>query len=188
MSISDIFSMLGAVALFLFGMSTMTDGLAQLSSGRLESILEKLTDLSCGNDLSSFWRLFERRQRARNRLSRWLLNFLTNRSAHRHGGYIGPGASFKGRPSLPHGLHGVFISRYASIGAGCRIYQNVTIGEVDGKAPRIGDHCLIGAGACLIGDITIGDNVRIGAGAVVAVDLPSGCTAVAQTPRIIVRG
>jgi len=35
--------MLGAVALFLFGMSTMTDGLAQLSSGRLESILEKLT-------------------------------------------------------------------------------------------------------------------------------------------------
>ncbi len=37
-------SMLGAIALFLFGMSTMTDGLAQLSSGRLEHILEKLTD------------------------------------------------------------------------------------------------------------------------------------------------
>jgi len=36
--------MMGAIALFLFGMSTMTDGLAQLSSGRLESILEKLTD------------------------------------------------------------------------------------------------------------------------------------------------
>jgi len=36
--------MLGAIALFLFGMSTMTDGLAQLSSGRLELILEKLTD------------------------------------------------------------------------------------------------------------------------------------------------
>jgi len=36
--------MLGAIALFLFGMSTMTDGLAQLSSGRLEGILEKLTD------------------------------------------------------------------------------------------------------------------------------------------------
>ncbi|MCI9403685.1 MAG: Na/Pi cotransporter family protein [Oscillospiraceae bacterium] len=36
--------MLGAIALFLFGMSIMTDGLAQLSSGRLESILERLTD------------------------------------------------------------------------------------------------------------------------------------------------
>ena len=44
MDASNIISMLGAIALFLFGMSTMTDGLAQLSSGRLESILEKLTD------------------------------------------------------------------------------------------------------------------------------------------------
>jgi len=41
---SNVISMLGSIALFLFGMSTMTDGLAQLSSGRLESILEKLTD------------------------------------------------------------------------------------------------------------------------------------------------
>ncbi len=36
--------MLGAIALFLFGMSTMTDGLEKLSSGKLERILEKLTD------------------------------------------------------------------------------------------------------------------------------------------------
>lgn len=152
------------------------------------SILERLTDLSCGNDLTHFWRLFERRQRAKTRLGRWLLNYLTNRSAHRHGGYIGPGAVFLDRPSLPHGLHGVFISRYAQIGVGCRIYQNVTIGEVEGKAPKIGDNCLIGAGACLVGDITVGDHVRIGAGAVVAVDIPAGSTVVAQAPRIIVRG
>lgn len=39
-----IISMAGAIALFLYGMSTMTDGLAQLSSGRLERVLEKLTD------------------------------------------------------------------------------------------------------------------------------------------------
>ena len=43
MDASNVISMLGAIALFLFGMSTMTDGLAQLSSGRLEGILEKLT-------------------------------------------------------------------------------------------------------------------------------------------------
>lgn len=43
MSIADIVSMLGAIATFLFGMSTMTDGLEKLSSGRLESILERLT-------------------------------------------------------------------------------------------------------------------------------------------------
>ena len=44
MDSSNVISMLGAIALFLFGMSTMTDGLEKLSSGRLESILEKLTN------------------------------------------------------------------------------------------------------------------------------------------------
>ena len=43
MTISDVISMLGAIALFLFGMTTMTDGLEKLSSGRLERILERLT-------------------------------------------------------------------------------------------------------------------------------------------------
>lgn len=43
MKITDIITLLGAVAMFLFGMSTMSDGLEKLSSGRLESILERLT-------------------------------------------------------------------------------------------------------------------------------------------------
>lgn len=43
MSIADVVAMLGAIATFLFGMSTMTDGLEKLSSGRLEHILERLT-------------------------------------------------------------------------------------------------------------------------------------------------
>lgn len=44
MDASNVISMLGAIALFLFGMSTMTDGLEKLSSGKLERILEKLTN------------------------------------------------------------------------------------------------------------------------------------------------
>ncbi|MEG1316942.1 MAG: Na/Pi symporter, partial [Oscillospiraceae bacterium] len=44
MSIINFVSMLGAVATFLFGMTTMTDGLEKLSSGRLESILERMTN------------------------------------------------------------------------------------------------------------------------------------------------
>ena len=44
MNATNVISMLGSIALFLFGMSTMTDGLAQLSSGRLEGILERLTN------------------------------------------------------------------------------------------------------------------------------------------------
>ena len=43
MGISDVIVMLGAIATFLFGMTTMTDGLERLSSGRLEQLLERLT-------------------------------------------------------------------------------------------------------------------------------------------------
>lgn len=39
MKITDVITMIGAIAVFLFGMSTMTQGLEKVSSGRLESIL-----------------------------------------------------------------------------------------------------------------------------------------------------
>lgn len=149
------------------------------------SIRERIVDHSKGDGLRWFWRCFRWRERTKNKPLRQVLTFLLNRMAHRHGGYIGNGAVLAGVPSLPHGLHGIFISRYASIGAGCTIYQNVTIGEAARRAPRIGDNCLIGAGAVLVGDIRIGSGVRIGAGAVVCRDVPDGCTVVAQPPRIL---
>ncbi len=49
----------------------------------------------------------------------------------------------------------------------------------------IGERCLIGAGAVLIGDIKIGNDVKIGAGAVVITDVPDGCTVVSQPMRIL---
>lgn len=146
-----------------------------------------LTDVSLGNDLGLFWRLFRLRERSGSRFLADILTFLLNRMAHKRGGYIGRGAKIAAVPSLPHGLHGIYISRYASVGSGCRIYQNVTIGEVSGKAPRIGNGCLIGANAVLVGDIRVGDNARIGAGAVVSGDVPEGCTVVAQPFRVIGR-
>ena len=152
------------------------------------ALRQALTDWSKGDGLRGLWRLYRWRRAARPGLPRDVLTFLLNRSACRHGGYIGPGAEILGEPSLPHGLHGVYISRYAVIGPGCRIYQNVTIGEVHQKAPTIGANCLIGAGAVVIGGIHIGDGVTIGAGAVVAVDIPAGATVVAQPPRILWKG
>ncbi len=148
---------------------------------------DRMIEYSKGDNLRGYWSLFRRRERAKNKLLKDLLTFLCNRSAHRHGGYIGNGAKIAAAPSLPHGLHGIFISRYASIGSNCRIYQNVTIGEVNHKAPRIGDNCLIGAGAAVVGDIQVGDGVKIGAGAVVSFDVPDHCTVVSQPPRIIER-
>lgn len=151
------------------------------------SLRGKVTDYSKGDSLGWFWRLYWLRKRTRSKVIRDVLTFLLNRSAHRHGGYLGPGADIQGEPVLPHGLHGVFISRYAVIGANCRIYQNVTIGEVNGKAPVIGNGCWIGAGAVLVGDIRVGSGARIGAGAVVSKDVPAGCTVVAQAPRVLER-
>lgn len=149
------------------------------------SFREALSDWSKGDQLSGFWLLYRLRAGAKCKLARDIWTLLLNRCARRHGGYVGPGAMILGRPSLPHGLHGVYISRYAVLGANCRIYQNVTIGEVNRQAPTLGTGCLVGAGAVLVGGIRIGDGAKIGAGAVVSQDVPAGCTVVCQPPRIL---
>ncbi len=146
-----------------------------------------ITDYSKGDNLRVFWRIFAWRDRISSKLLRDILSFFLSRMAHRHGGYIGRDTVFCGKPSLPHGLHGVYISRFAIVGADCRIYQNVTIGEIGRAAPKIGNHCLIGAGAIIVGGVTIGNHVKIGAGAVVSTDIPDFSTVVAQPPRIIER-
>ena len=152
------------------------------------SIRGRIIDYSRGNDLCRFWRLYRLQRKINSGFLRDILTFMMSRCANRHGGYIGPDAVVKGTPSLPHGLHGIFISRYAVIGENCRIYQNVTIGEVNRSAPVIGDDCLIGAGAVLVGGIRIGSHVKIGAGAVVSTDIPDGCTVVARPVRVIENG
>ncbi|MCM1257683.1 MAG: serine acetyltransferase [Roseburia sp.] len=149
------------------------------------SVRRKIIDYSRGNDLNFFWRLYRWQKRAGKGFLYEILTFCLSRSAHRHGGYIGPDTVIKGNLSLPHGLHGIFISRYASIGKNCWIYQNVTIGEVNRMAPVIGDDCVIGAGAVIIGDVRIGNRVKIGAGAVVSTDIPDDCTVVSQPVRIL---
>lgn len=151
------------------------------------SIRETITDYSRGDNLRLFWRLFFMQKRTKIALVKSVLTGCCSRLAHKHGGYVGAGATIKEIPSLPHGLHGIYISRYSSIGAGCRIYQNVTIGENGQKAPQIGNNCLIGAGAVIIGDITIGENVKIGAGAVVFINIPANSTVVSQPPRILTK-
>ena len=152
------------------------------------SIRGFFTYWSRGDRMGGLWRLYSLRSRARHRLTRDLWTLLLNRSARRHGGYLGPEAVIQGRPVLPHGLHGVYISRYATIGPGCRIYQNVTIGEVGGKAPFIGPKGLIGAGEVFVGGRRVRAGAKVGAGAVVCQDIPEGCTVVAGPPRILKRG
>ena len=64
--------------------------------------------------------------------------------------------------------HAIVIHHKSKVGAGTVIYQNVSLGGRNGKGgPIIGMNCVIGAGACLLGEIIIGNNVNIGANAVV---------------------
>jgi len=76
---------------------------------------------------------------------------------------------------------GIVISGYTRMGDHCRIRPGVVIGLKDLSdpcAPVIGSHVDIGAGAKLLGRITIGDNVWIGANAVVMRDVPANSIAV----------
>lgn len=99
---------------------------------------------------------------------------------------IGYTAKFIGAPLFPHGLNGIFISGKSVIGRNCTIYQQVTIGSnllIDSKhkgTPVIGDNVFIGAGAMIIGNVTVGNNCRIGANAVVAKDIPDNTIVVPQ--------
>jgi serine O-acetyltransferase len=76
---------------------------------------------------------------------------------------------------------GIVVSGYARFGDDCRIRNGVVVGLArvdDPVAPVIGNNVDIGAGAKVLGRITIGDNVVIGANAVVVRDVPSDCIAV----------
>lgn len=100
-------------------------------------------------------------------------------------------ANFGGKPVLPHGINGIFISSGAKIGQNCTIFHQVTIGSntlSDSSgcgAPVVGSNVYIGCGAKIIGNVHIGDNVRIGANCVVATDIPANCSVVMNKPRII---
>ena len=85
--------------------------------------------------------------------------------------------------SFPHPLS-IVIAYTSRIGPGCEIRQNVTIGRRAGHSrdpsgvPVIGCNVLIGAGAVILGAVSVGDRAKIGANAVILADVPTGCTAV----------
>ncbi|NET87022.1 MAG: serine acetyltransferase [Kamptonema sp. SIO1D9] len=88
---------------------------------------------------------------------------------------------------IPHPYN--IIVGGAKLGEYCTISQDVTIG-IGGRGdkqgfPKIGDRAYIGAGARIIGSITIGNDVAIGANAVVTKDLPDNAVAVGVPAKII---
>jgi serine O-acetyltransferase len=88
---------------------------------------------------------------------------------------------------IDHGM-GVVIGETTEIGDNCLLYQGVTLGgtgkDKGKRHPTLGDNVMVGAGAKVLGPITIGNNVKIAANAVVLKDIADDCTAVGVPARV----
>ena len=117
------------------------------------------------------------------RLLSWFARFITNIDIH-------PGATLGRRFFIDHGA-GVVIGETAVIGDDVTLYHGVTLGGTTwnkGKRhPTLGDGVVIGAGAKILGAITLGKNVRVGANSVVVKDVPADRTVVGIPAKIVLR-
>ncbi len=105
---------------------------------------------------------------------------------------IHPGATLGRRVVIDHGM-GLVIGETAVVGDDCLLYHGVTLGgknatsrnEVEGRRhPRLGERVSVGAGATILGPITIGDDAVIGAMSVVLKDVPPNSLAVGIPAKV----
>jgi serine O-acetyltransferase len=101
---------------------------------------------------------------------------------------IHPGAQIGRRVFIDHGM-GVVIGETAEIGDDVTLYHEVTLGGTSwakGKRhPTLGKGVVIGAGAKVLGPITVGDGAKIGSNAVVVKDVPPNATVVGVPGRVL---
>ncbi|MCG6975160.1 MAG: serine O-acetyltransferase [Acidiferrobacterales bacterium] len=130
--------------------------------------------------LSHFlWRI---RLRIIARIVSQLMRWLTGIEIH-------PGAKIGKRFFIDHGM-GVVIGETAEIGDDCTLYHGVTLGGTTWKKekrhPTLGNNVVVGAGAQVLGPITVGDGARVGSNSVVVKDVPAGATVVGIPGRVVV--
>jgi len=101
---------------------------------------------------------------------------------------IHPGAKIGEGLFIDHGM-GVVIGETTEIGDNCHIFQGVTLGGTSTKRekrhPTLKDNVQVGAGAKLIGAITVGENASIGAGSVVVTNVPPNATVVGVPGHVV---
>jgi len=101
---------------------------------------------------------------------------------------IHPGAKIGKKVFIDHGM-GVVIGETAEIGNNCLLYQGVTLGgtgKSHGKRhPTLEENVVVGAGAKVLGSITVGANTRIGAGSVVVRSVKGNSTVVGVPGRVV---
>jgi serine O-acetyltransferase len=110
-------------------------------------------------------------------LARWLTGVEIHPSAKIGTGFF-----------IDHGM-GVVIGETAEIGDYVTLFQGVTLGgtgkERGKRHPTLGNHVVVGAGAKILGGISIGDNVKIGANSVVLKNVPANSTVIGVPARVI---
>ncbi|PAF44733.1 serine O-acetyltransferase [Helicobacter sp. 11S02596-1] len=115
------------------------------------------------------------------RLLMGFTQFLTNIDIH-------PACKIGRRVFIDHGI-GVVIGETAEVGDDVTIYQGVSLGGVSlekvKRHPTLQNGVVVGAGAKVLGNITIGENAKIGANSVVIKDVPAGATAVGIPARML---
>lgn len=110
-----------------------------------------------------------------------LSRFLTGIEIH-------PGATLHGRCFIDHGM-GVVIGETTEIGDGCHLHQGVTLGGTSTQRtkrhPTLGADVTVGAGAQVIGAVTVGTGAKIGAGSVVVGNVPEYATVVGVPGHVV---
>ncbi|MFM6978991.1 MAG: serine O-acetyltransferase, partial [Methylophilaceae bacterium] len=118
----------------------------------------------------------------------WLARFISHIARWMTGIEIHPGANIGRRVFIDHGM-GVVIGETAVIDDDCTLYHGVTLGGTSwnkGKRhPTLEANVVVGAGAKILGPITVGNGAKIGSNAVVVKDVPQGATAVGIPARIV---
>jgi len=119
---------------------------------------------------------------------RFLARMLSHLSRGLTGIEIHPGATIGRRFFIDHGM-GIVIGETAEIGDDVTLYQGVSLGGTSlqkvKRHPTLMNGVVVGAGAIILGAVTVGEKARIGAGAVVVRDVPAGATVVGLAGRII---
>lgn len=121
---------------------------------------------------------------------RYTLSRIISQRARRITGIeIHPGAKIGRNLFIDHGM-GVVIGETAEVGNNVTMYHGVTLGGVGGEPgkkrhPTVEDDVMIGAGAKILGPITIGKGAKIGANAVVLKDVPPHTTVVGMPGRVV---
>ncbi|MFD2111719.1 serine O-acetyltransferase [Thiorhodococcus fuscus] len=119
---------------------------------------------------------------------RWLPRFISYLARIWTSIDIHPGADIGRRFFIDHGA-GVVIGETAEVGDDVTLYHGVTLGGTSwrkGKRhPTLGDGCVVGAGAKILGPVILGDHVKVGANSVVIGDVPASSTVVGIPAKIV---